>query len=123
MVKKMDAGNYYKVQIADYILGNEDRHGANFGFFMDNRSRKLQGLYPLMDHDHAFSEDGDGRAGMLEFVKSKKSIDNIKADSMTILAILFAFILLRTTILHILYCNARDGWIVYEKELCLQTIV
>ncbi|MCR1968178.1 hypothetical protein HLY09_01805 [Enterocloster bolteae] len=59
MVKEMDAANYYKMQIADYILGNEDRHGANFGFYMDNRSGKLQGLYPLMDHDHAFSEDGD----------------------------------------------------------------
>ena len=47
------------MQIADYILGNEDRHGANFGFFMDNRSGKLQGLYPLMDRGHAFSEDGD----------------------------------------------------------------
>ena len=59
MVKEMEAANYYKMQIADYILGNEDRHGANFGFFMDNRSGKLQGLYPLMDHDHAFSEDED----------------------------------------------------------------
>ena len=38
---------------------NEDRHGANFGFYMDNRSGKLLGLYPLMDHDHAFSEDED----------------------------------------------------------------
>ena len=55
----MDAANYYKMQIADYVLGNEDRHGANFGFFMDNRSGKLMGLYPLMDHDHAFSEDED----------------------------------------------------------------
>lgn len=54
MVKEMDAANYYKMQIADYVLGNEDRHGANFGFFMDNRSGKLMGLYPLMDHDHAF---------------------------------------------------------------------
>ena len=26
---------------------------------MDNRSGKLQGLNPLMDHDHAFSEDED----------------------------------------------------------------
>ena len=59
MVKGMDAVNYYKMQIADYVLGNEDRHGANFGFFMDNRNGKLTGLYPLMDHDHAFSEDGD----------------------------------------------------------------
>ena len=57
MVKEMDAANYYKMQIADYILGNEDRHGANFGFYMDNRSGKLQGLYPLMDHDHAFSDE------------------------------------------------------------------
>ena len=24
---------------------------------MDNRSGKLQGLYPLMDHDHAFSDE------------------------------------------------------------------
>lgn len=32
MVKGMDAANYYNMQIADYVLGNEDRHGANFGF-------------------------------------------------------------------------------------------
>ena len=44
-------------EIVDYILGNEDRHGANFGFFMENESGKLLGLYPLMDHDHAFSEE------------------------------------------------------------------
>ena len=59
MVKGMDAANYYNMQIADYVLGNEDRHGANFGFFMNNKSGQLMGLYPLMDHDHAFSEDKD----------------------------------------------------------------
>lgn len=56
-IKSFDPENYYSMQIADYILGNEDRHGANFGFYMDNRNGELQGLYPLMDHDHAFSED------------------------------------------------------------------
>lgn len=57
LVKQMDPENYYTMQIVDYILGNEDRHGANFGFFMENESGKLLGLYPLMDHDHAFSEE------------------------------------------------------------------
>ena len=57
LVKQIDAANYYKMQVADYILGNEDRHGGNFGFFMDNQNGKLLGLYPLMDHDHAFSDE------------------------------------------------------------------
>lgn len=56
-IRKKDPENYYRMQLADYILGNEDRHGANFGFFMDNQSGELKNLYPLMDHDHAFSED------------------------------------------------------------------
>lgn len=57
LVKEIDGANYYKMQVADYILGNEDRHGGNFGFFMDNRNGKILGLYPLMDHDHAFSDE------------------------------------------------------------------
>lgn len=56
-VKKIDPENYYRMQLADYILGNEDRHGANFGFFMNQETGELLNLYPLMDHDHAFSED------------------------------------------------------------------
>ena len=55
------------MQVADYILVNEDRHGANFGFFMDNSNGKLQGLYPLMDHDHAFSEEKDIPSQTSEF--------------------------------------------------------
>lgn len=56
-VKEQDPYGYYTMQIADYLLGNEDRHGANFGFFMENRTGKLGTLYPLMDHDHAFSDE------------------------------------------------------------------
>lgn len=59
LIRKMDPENYYSMQLADYILGNEDRHGANFGFFMDNETGQLLKLYPLMDHDHAFSEDNN----------------------------------------------------------------
>lgn len=58
-IRQYDPDSYYTMQIVDYILGNEDRHGANFGFFMDNQTGKLLHLYPLMDHDHAFSNDKD----------------------------------------------------------------
>lgn len=56
-IEKIDPEQYHLMQVADYILSNEDRHGANFGFFMDNNSGKIETLYPLMDHDHAFSDD------------------------------------------------------------------
>ncbi len=58
-VRERDPHGYYSMEIADYILGNEDRHGANFGFFMDNRTGKIGNLHPLMDHDHGFSQESD----------------------------------------------------------------
>ena len=56
-IEHIDSESYHLMQVADYILSNEDRHGANFGFFMDNESGKIETLYPLMDHDHAFSDE------------------------------------------------------------------
>ena len=41
--------------IADYVLNNDDRHGQNWGFFMDNATGRLTGACPLFDHDRAFS--------------------------------------------------------------------
>src|SRR5699024_6670311 len=53
--EKMDREFYLKMQIADYILNNNDRHEQNWGFLMDNATGKLTGFCPLFDHDHAFS--------------------------------------------------------------------
>lgn len=50
----IDKEYYMKMQIADYILNNNDRHEQNWGFFMDNATGKLKGYCPLFDHDHAF---------------------------------------------------------------------
>lgn len=55
--EKMDGQSYMEMQIADYILNNNDRHEQNWGFFMDNASGKLIGYCPLFDHDHAFAND------------------------------------------------------------------
>lgn len=55
--KKRDSKAYYEMQIADYILNNGDRHVGNWGFYFDVDENKLQKMYPLMDHDHAFDEE------------------------------------------------------------------
>ncbi len=54
--KKVNREFYLKMQIADYILNNNDRHEQNWGFLMDNQSGRLIGFCPLFDHDHAFAE-------------------------------------------------------------------
>lgn len=51
---KIDREAYFQMQIADFLLNNNDRHEQNWGFFMDNESGKITGYCPLFDHDHAF---------------------------------------------------------------------
>lgn len=53
-VLKKDSYSYYMMNIIDYIIGNTDRHWGNWGFFVDNDTNKLQGLYSLMDFNKAF---------------------------------------------------------------------
>ena len=53
--RKINQEAYFKMQIADYILNNNDRHEQNWGFLMDNQTGKLIGFCPLFDHDHAFA--------------------------------------------------------------------
>ena len=55
--EKTDREFYLKMQIADYLLNNNDRHEQNWGFLMDNQTGKLTGYFPLFDHDHAFCEN------------------------------------------------------------------
>ncbi len=52
---KIDREFYLKMQVADYLLNNNDRHEQNWGFFMENTTGKLMGYCPLFDHDHAFA--------------------------------------------------------------------
>ena len=53
----IDRKFYLQMQIADYLLNNNDRHDQNWGFLMDNQTGKLTGYFPLFDHDHAFCEN------------------------------------------------------------------
>lgn len=53
-VLKKDSYSYYMMNILDYLIGNTDRHWGNWGFFVDNTTNKLQGLYSLMDFNKSF---------------------------------------------------------------------
>ena len=49
-----DSYSYYMMNIADYLIGNVDRHWGNWGFEVDNSNNKLGKLYPLMDFNKSF---------------------------------------------------------------------
>ena len=63
---------YTGLQIADYLLNNNDRHEQNWGFLMDNVTGKLTGYCPLFDHDHAFSAYENIPSQMTEFTSTLK---------------------------------------------------
>ena len=50
----LDAYSYYMMNILDYLTGNTDRHWANWGFLVDNRTNRPVRLYDLMDFNHTF---------------------------------------------------------------------
>lgn len=55
LVMQHDAYSYYMMNIVDYLIGNTDRHWANWGFLVNNENNVLLQLYPLMDYNKAFN--------------------------------------------------------------------
>ena len=53
-ILKLDAHNYYMMNIIDYLVGNTDRHWGNWGVLVDNRNNKPLCLHKLMDFNQAF---------------------------------------------------------------------
>lgn len=53
--------NYYYMNLADYLVGNTDRHWQNWGFLFDLEG--IIGYAPLMDFNHAF--EGELETGCL----------------------------------------------------------
>lgn len=54
-IKENFSEQYCEMILADYILGNTDRHIGNWGFLYTADTMEITGLHPLMDHDRAFS--------------------------------------------------------------------
>ena len=55
IVNRRDRYGYHMMNIVDYLVGNTDRHWGNWGFWVDNRTNKLDKLHPLMDFNKAFT--------------------------------------------------------------------
>ena len=70
-VLTLDRKHYNEMNIVDYILNNDDRHIANWGFFMNTETGQLGGLHPLLDHDHAFSEKDNMIAQTTDYDESQ----------------------------------------------------
>ena len=53
-ILQKDEYAYHMMNIIDYLIGNVDRHWGNWGFIVDNKTNKIEKLYPLMDFNKAF---------------------------------------------------------------------
>lgn len=74
--RKIDSEMLYKTIVADYLISNSDRHGANWGFYMNNQTGKIICAHPLFDHNNAFDknfmEDENGGICQLSHGKSQR---------------------------------------------------
>jgi hypothetical protein len=75
-VLSIDAESIYKMCIVDYLIANSDRHGKNWGFYVNNDTRKIVSCHPLFDHNNAFDEeqmaDPTGGASLIFHEKNKQ---------------------------------------------------
>lgn len=74
-ILKIDKQGYYKMMVVDYLVANTDRHGQNWGFYMNNETGKIEKLHPLFDHNNAFDKDAmkdENRRSIVEDGKSMK---------------------------------------------------
>ena len=53
-ILELDQHNYYMMNIIDYLVGNTDRHGGNWGLLVDNQDNQPLCLHKLMDFNQSF---------------------------------------------------------------------
>lgn len=53
-VRQIDSYSYYMMNVVDYLIGNTDRHWANWGLLFDNKNNTPIKLHPLMDFNKSF---------------------------------------------------------------------
>lgn len=73
---EIDSEMFYKTCVVDYLISNSDRHIANWGFYMNNKTGNFICCHPLFDHNNGFDkgdmEDTDGGRSQMFPNKSKK---------------------------------------------------
>ena len=79
-VRCIDGENFFKTVIVDYLIANPDRHGQNWGFYMDNNSGDIIGMHPIFDHNNAFdrAEMADKEGGPSLMMPGKSKLEAAK---------------------------------------------
>ena len=54
--EKINSNLYYQTIVVDYLISNSDRHGGNWGFYVNNKTGNIIDIHPLYDHNNAFNE-------------------------------------------------------------------
>ncbi|MCD8039046.1 MAG: hypothetical protein LUE96_08180 [Lachnospiraceae bacterium] len=54
---RIDADAIYKMWIVDYLISNRDRHGLNWGFYINSDTNGILKCHPLFDHNNSFDND------------------------------------------------------------------
>lgn len=53
-VCRIDGEGFHQMLVTDYLISNPDRHGKNWGFYLDASTGRLDSLHPLFDHNLSF---------------------------------------------------------------------
>ena len=77
LICEQDEYSFHMMNIIDYLIGNTDRHGRNWGFRVNNESHTPEKLFPLMDFNHSF-RDYDSLEGA-ECLTTKERISQKEA--------------------------------------------
>jgi hypothetical protein len=80
-VKERFPERFADMCVADYVLGNPDRHYENWDFIIDNKNNNIIGLAPLYDFNQALIIDWANRGNLDELIyepTGKLFADNIK---------------------------------------------
>lgn len=72
-VKRIDSEMFFKTIVVDYLIANRDRHGGNWGFYMNNQNGKIICMHPLFDHNNAFDKNfmDDPEGGICQLLEGK----------------------------------------------------
>jgi hypothetical protein len=69
------ANDFHQMNVVDYLLENSDRHGQNWGFYMENETGNLTKKHPLYDHNKAIDSEwlhqADGGPSLIYQDRSK----------------------------------------------------
>lgn len=125
IARKIDSEMFYKHCIIDYLFSNPDRHMQNWGFFMNNKTGKLECIHPVFDNNNAFDEsvmkniDGDMNQMMEGKTQKEAAIYALKRCRFEIIKPITKNMFLTEEQYNSFFTKACEIGLYYERELSM----